>query len=379
VSGTWQLVELVIDTGGLAESQYGTSGYGAYLSSILSDPNDSNRFWATGYFETTANLSRLSNGSVVESRPFTGGKCGFVMKSSVATGPSAVVEFRPLAQTAYGVNDMRVYRVVSGESGTVLSTGTYTPSLDSGGTRYLDNPQDYGQTQPTRRIFLAGHDTNNILKWALACGGENGGEPVGLENVALGKWVMLANCNGPAKFGRLPVVSGGGMVLVSLETKVAPTEIPETYDKWLSGGISAGELATVRAGGSVGDLNRNGMNDLLDYAFGAPTVFGVPFSAPSYSWVTYPDMTNHLAITFDRALGRADSKLSVELSDDLHTWRTGSVYMIGADIPETALTKEANRVNMGSFERITVSDKGSASTTRYMRIKATTGANPVPN
>lgn len=379
VSGDWQLVEIVNASGGVPEFQFGSSGYGAYLSNILTDPDDSNRFWASGYYETVAGFSRIRDGSAAESRSFTGGKCGFVVKPVFNTGSSPVVEFRPLAQTFYGVNDMRVYKIAAGENGSVLSTGIYTPSLDSGGKRYLDNPQDYAQLQPTRRIFLAGHDTNNNLKWALACGGENGGEPVGIEKVAPGKWVMLANCNGSAKFGRLPVIAEGGTVLVDIETKWVQTDVGQTYEKWISSGMSAGDLLSVRAGNYASDLNQNGKPDLLDYAFGAPTVFDLPFSDPTSSWVVYPDTTNHLAITFDRALGRADSKIAVEVSDNLLTWRTGSVYAIGADIPETILTKETARVNMGSFERITVSDKKTVSGARFMRIKVTTGAVPVPN
>ncbi|MBC7979419.1 MAG: hypothetical protein H7Y36_02540 [Armatimonadetes bacterium] len=190
---------------------------------------------------------------------------------------------------------------------------------------------------------------------------------------------MLINCNGDAKFGRLPIIPGGGTVLVEIERKVQQAESVETYERWLSGGLSAGELASLRAGGISNDLNQNGKSDLLDYAFGATTAFDLPNSDPICSLVTNPDTTRHLAITFDRALGRSDSKIAVEISDGLASWLTGSVYAIGADTPDTGLTTEVSRVNMGSYERITVADKRPAIGTRFMRIKATTGPTPVPS
>jgi hypothetical protein len=382
-SGTWHLFETATDRSGFAEAQLDSPDAYAYTNNFITDPIEPTKFWLAGNFRTTSSFKRFQDGASSEniSLPAATNEkmSGFVIKSGFSVQPSSTVLFRSLAPSVYGVNEVFVRRIAPMSDGSVLSVGTYTPSFDYNGSKLLDSPQDYAQTQPNKRAFIAGHDSTNSMKWVLPCGGIDGGIPTRLESVGNDKWVMLCNSNGDAKFGRLPVISGGGLIIVDIERKLPQLVMSETYESWLSGGLSAGELATLSTGGNSYDLNQNGKSDLLDYAFGATTVFDLPSSDPICSWVTNPDTTQHLAITFDRALGRSDSKIAVEISDGLSSWLTGSVYAIGADTPDTGLTTEVSRVNMGSYERITVADKRPATGTRFMRIKATTGPTPIPS
>ena len=382
-SSDFHLIESVFERGSYAEAQLDSADSYAYPLDLISDPSADYRFWIAGNFKDSALFKRFQNGVVSENISLpaasNGKMSGFVLKSGFSTQTSSTALFRSLAPSVYGVNELFVRRIAPMSDGSVLSVGTYTPSFDYNGSKLLDSPQDYAQTQPNKRAFIAGHDSTNSMKWVLACGGINGGIPTRLESVGNDKWVMLCSSNGDAKFGRLPVIPGGGLIIVDIERKAQQAESGETYERWLSGGLSAGELASLRASGISNDLNQNGKSDLLDYAFGATTSFDLPNSDPICSLVTNPDTTGHLAITFDRALGRSDSKIAVEISDGLSSWLTGSVYAIGADIPETGLTTEISRVNMGSYERITVADKRPATGTRFMRIKATTGLTPVPS
>lgn len=382
-SSDFHLIESVFERGSYAEAQLDSADSYAYPLDLISDPSADYRFWIAGNFRDSASFKRFQNGVVSENISLpaasNGRMSGFVLKSGFSTQTSSTALFRSLAPSVYGINEVFVRRIAPMSDGSVLSVGTYTPSFDYNGSKLLDSPQDYTQTQPNKRAFIAGHDSTNSMKWVLACGGINGGIPTHLERVGNDKWVMLCNSNGDAKFGRLPVIPGGGLIIVDIERKLPQTEMLETYESWVSGGLSAGGLASLRAGGSTNDLNQNGKPDLLDYAFGAATAFDLPNSDPTYSLVTNTDTTQHLTITFDRALGRPDSKIAVEISDVLTSWLTGSVYTIGADIPDTANTVEVSRVNMGSFERITVADKRPATGSRFMRIKVTTGPTPVPS
>lgn len=382
-SSDFHLFESVYERGSYAEAQLDSVDSYAYPLDLISDPSADNRFWIAGNFKESAFFKRFENGAVSENISLptasNGKMSGFVLKSGFSTQTSSTALFRSLASSVYGINEVFVRRIAPMSDGSVLSVGTYTPSFEYNGSKFLDSPQDYAQTQPSKRAFIAGHDTTNNMKWVLACGGINGGIPTRLESVGNDKWVMLCNTSGDAKFGRLPVIPGGGLVIVDIERKLPQAEIPESYERWLSGGMSAGGLSALRAGGTSDDLNQNGNPDLLDYAFGATTVFDLPNSDPTYALVSNPDTSRHLRITFDRALGRPDSKIAVEISDGLASWSTGSVYAIGADTPDTALTKEVGRVNMGSFERITVEEKNPTTGKRFMRIKVTTGATPVPS
>lgn len=382
-SSDFHLIESVFDRGSYAEAQLDSADSYAYPLDLISDPSADYRFWIAGNFKDSASFKRYQNGVVSENISLpaasNGRMSGFVLKSGFSTQTSSTALFKSLAPSVYGINEVFVRRIAPMSDGSVLSVGTYTSSFDYNGSKFLDSPQDYTQTQPNKRAFIAGHDSTNSMKWVLACSGINGGIPTHLERVGNDKWVMLCSSNGDAKFGRLPVIPGGGLIIVDIERKLPQTENSMTYEAWLSGGLSAGEMASLRAGGISNDLNQNGKPDLLDYAFGATTAFDLPNSDPTCSLVTNPDTTKHLAITFDRALGRSDSKIAVEISDGLASWLTGSVYAIGADTPNTGHTTEVSRVNMGSYERITVADKRPATNTRFMRIKATTGPTPIPS
>jgi Cadherin-like beta sandwich domain/Putative Ig domain len=256
--GQWCFVEMVFERGGIANVQLESPDYDSFLSNVISDPLDFNRYWVSGNFKTSAPIKRFNNGNVFENillpAASTGKTSGFVFKSGFSTETSSTALFRSLAPTYYGVSEVYTSKLAGMSDGSVLSIGTYSPSFDYNGTRFLDSPQDYEQLQPTKRAFIAGHDAQNNLKWVLACGGANGGIPTRLERVGNDKWVMLINCSGDAKFGRLPVIPGGGLIMVDIERKVPLPEIPQADEKWRSHGFTAGEFSKLRAGGATNDL-----------------------------------------------------------------------------------------------------------------------------
>ncbi len=382
-AGAKYFVEFVGERIGYAEAQFESPSYDIFPTKIIADPLGSANYWIAGNYKNSASFKRFTNGNLSETASLAPApnatNSGFLIQSGgAANRPSAVSSFNSLAQTPLSSNTLRIGHLAPGPDGSVMSAGTYSPSFESSGKTFLGNVLEYGQNPPVIRTFVAGHSADNQLRWVISAGGLNGGSPLGLENVGHGRWLLLCSSNGDTKFGRLPVIAEGGVILVQMELKQPSAELPMTFERWLSSGLSAGELAGVRSGSTTGDLNQNGQSDLLDYAFGASTAFDLPFSDPVSSILNGIDSSRHLSMTFDRALGRPDAKLSVEISDDLIVWVTGSVYVLGADVPDTVLTKEVSRVNMGAFERITVSDKRSASGARFMKLKATTGPAPVP-
>ena len=255
---TWRFIETVFERGGFANAQLDSPDYDAYPADIISDPVDYNRFWVAGYFRTSAPFKRYNNGVAIENillpAASNGRTSGFIIKSGFSTQTSSTALFRSLAQTDFGLNEVYASKLAPMSDGSVLSVGTYSPSFDYNGTRFLDNPQDYGQNPAIKRAFISGHDANNNMKWVLACGGANGGIPTALESVGNDKWVMLINCSGDAKFGRLPVIPGGGLIVVDIERKIPLPEIPQADEKWRSYGFTAGEFSKLRAGGATNDL-----------------------------------------------------------------------------------------------------------------------------
>lgn len=256
--GQWRFIETVFERGGFADAQLDSPDYDAFPADIISDPVDYNRFWVAGNFRTSAPFKRFNNGLVFENillpAASTGKTSGFVIKSGFSTQTSSTALFRSLAPTDFGLNEVYTSKLAPMSDGSVLSIGTYSPSFDYNGTRFLDNPQDYGQNPAIKRAFISGHDANNNMKWVLACGGANGGIPTALENVGNDKWVMLCSCSGDAKFGRLPVIPGGGLIMVDIERKTPLPEIPQVDEKWHSYGFTAGEFSKLRAGGATNDL-----------------------------------------------------------------------------------------------------------------------------
>lgn len=255
----FHLIESVYERGSYAEAQLDSADSYAYPLDLISDPSADYKFWIAGNFKGSALFKRFENGVVSEniSLPAASNSkmSGFVIKSGFSTqSTTSSALFRSLAPSVYGVNEVFVRRIASMSDGSVLSVGTYTPSFDYNGSKFLDSPQDYAQTDANKRAFIAGHDSSNNMKWVLACGGINGGIPTHLENVGNDKWVMLCNSSGDAKFGRLPVIPGGGLILVDIERKVPLPEIRQADEKWRSYGFTAGEFSTLRAGGATNDL-----------------------------------------------------------------------------------------------------------------------------
>ena len=374
------VIDNVYERGGYNEGQFNMPS--GYVSSMVLDPVNLSGTWTSGaYTSNQSNFVRDINGvlsSTVLPEGISGSRSGFILKIGSGSPPPKLALFKSNSASIPFVNNVDIRGLAPISDGRIVSVGTYGPELISSGATYLSNPQDNALTSVKGRTFIAGHTSDNQMRWALDFGGLDGGQIYGLKQTGVDRWVMLCTCAGDAKFGRLPVITGGGWVVVDIEMKQPFAESPMTYERWLSAGLSAGDLAGVRGGSTSGDLNLNGKSDLLDYAFGAVTSFDLPASEPQGSWVAQGAGEYRMAITFDRALGRADSKIAVEVSQDLKTWATGSVYALGSDKIDTALTKEIGRITMGDFERITVVDKRAVGGSRYMRLRATTGATPIP-
>lgn len=142
------------------------------------------------------------------------------------------------------------------------------------------------------------------------------------------------------------------------------TVLRPTYADWQAANFTAGELANPAISGLVADADSDGLNNLLEYAFGLTAK--VPDTA---NWpVLGTSAGGALTLTYTRRNDTGDLTYTVEASNDLVTWVSGA-----GTTQETSLTAlDATR------DRVLATDLTalSGTTRRFLRLRVnhTSGA-----
>ena len=118
--------------------------------------------------------------------------------------------------------------------------------------------------------------------------------------------------------------------------------------------------------GDFADPNRDGVINLLAYAFGIPplgrTSGGLPVVSLSGGYLT---------VAFNRPLSVTDLTYLVEVSSDMTTWLAGSSYSSAGDVPANVNTTQLSRTADATTETLVVRDNTPASGSRYIRVRVT--------
>jgi hypothetical protein len=118
----------------------------------------------------------------------------------------------------------------------------------------------------------------------------------------------------------------------------------------------------------LGDVDHDGMAELLEYAFGLDPQTPDP-GGPITSLMNISG-TNFLAVTFTRDLTASDATVTVQTSDDLHAWHDGSSYGPGGIIAINSYTTQVSRIQTGNMETIKVRANAPFSAgTQFIRLK----------
>jgi hypothetical protein len=100
------------------------------------------------------------------------------------------------------------------------------------------------------------------------------------------------------------------------ETTAAELAVIVGYDSWMNFQFTAEEIASGRAV-ALADFNRDGIANLLEYAFARDPQTGVGGELPTVSKIPG---TNRVRIQFDRDARKPDLRYTVEASNDLTSW-----------------------------------------------------------
>jgi hypothetical protein len=121
--------------------------------------------------------------------------------------------------------------------------------------------------------------------------------------------------------------------------------------------------------GDLADPDGDGVNNLLEYAFGTDPVNGRDLSLPKPS-LTIVDGSPRLTITFQRSLSATDLRYQVEYSIDQQNWTVGNSYAYDDEVTSTAETMETARSG-SPVQTISVRRINAASGRQFMRVKIT--------
>lgn len=129
------------------------------------------------------------------------------------------------------------------------------------------------------------------------------------------------------------------------------------YGEWQTTHFTADEIADASISGPAADPDHDGVNNLLEYAFGLDPLSASRAGLPSVS-ATRVDGADYLSITFTRSKTSGDLVYTIEASNDLATW--------------TALTPaEQTVVDHGESETVVARDSVAVGAVprRFLRVK----------
>lgn len=154
-------------------------------------------------------------------------------------------------------------------------------------------------------------------------------------------------------------------------TPVAPTSAVVTladsaFGAWRFARFGS-NANTPAIGGETADPDRDGLVNLVEYAFASDPNSPVP-SFPRSSIVTV-NTSNYLALTFARNPAATDVRWTVQASADLATWQNGSTYSAAASTPTNAITTEVSHT-VTNPETIVVRDNTAMNSAgrRFLRL-----------
>ncbi len=135
--------------------------------------------------------------------------------------------------------------------------------------------------------------------------------------------------------------------------------MPLPQGVWLSSKFTASELSNAAISGNTADPDKDGINNLLEYAYGMEpkisSTVGVPVSE-----IQNVGGADYLTITYRRNRAATDVIYGVQVSSDLQTWTT--------HVTELSVTD-----NGDGTDKVVVRDNipVSSATNRFIRVQVT--------
>ena len=237
-----------------------------------------------------------------------------VAQTNTPNLPSEAQQFLVISEIMYHPADG------AGEEFIELLNTSDSITLDLGGVSFTDGI-DY--VFPDGSILAPGdYLTLDALDFANGTALSNGGEVIKLEDASSGT-IKEFNYKDESPWPDQPDGGGTSLVLINPFSNPDPALPFNWRPSTQSGGNPNDTDATTFSGDPNGDLNGNGIPDLIDYALGD----GGSVTLTSNS------------LSFHRALGADDINLIIESSVDLSTWVDASSFLKNRELsyPENGI------------------------------------------
>ena len=156
-------------------------------------------------------------------------------------------------------------------------------------------------------------------------------------------------------------------ILLLLLAAIATRAHGLTYDQWKSQVFTVPEVQNAQVSGELADPDKDGINNLLEYAMN-----GAPQTANPTLMPTPGRSSGALTLQFKRRREALDLDYVVEVSNDLVTWSSGfaNVWITDA-VPTDTVTVSANQILQVVAETVTATSQVSAGagSKQFMRLK----------